>query len=254
MSFNPLSVILSQNKLIGENFTDWKRNLNIVLTSEKHKFVLLEACPPEPAANAAKAVKDAYEKWIVSNDIARCYMLASMSNVLQQQHQGMRTAAEIMASVQAMFGETSTRARFEAIKAIMNSRMKLGTSVRDHLLRIMAHFNEAEIHGSSIDQQTQVGMILETLPDSFIPFKTNYVLNKMDLNLTALMTELKTFESMIKSKGGEANMVVASSSSSKKKKKVSDKRKASLKAKKKVGKTEKKVFPLWQRRSLEEKL
>ncbi|KAL5544155.1 hypothetical protein UlMin_007939 [Ulmus minor] len=216
MSFNPLSVILSQNKLIGENFTDWKRNLNIVLTSEKHKFVLLEACPPEPAANAAKAVKDAYEKWIVSDDMAR-----------------MRTAAEIMTSVQAMFGETSTRARFEAVKAIMNSRMKLGTPVRDHLLRIMAHFNEAEIHGSSIDQQTQVGMILETLPDSFIPFKTNYVLNKMDLNLTALMTELQTFESMIKSKGREANMVVASSSSSKKKKKVSDKRKASLKAKKK---------------------
>ncbi|KAL5564742.1 hypothetical protein UlMin_027906 [Ulmus minor] len=241
MSFNPLSVILSQNKLIGENFTDWKRNLNIVLTSEKHKFVLLEACPPETAANAAKAVKDAYKKWIVSDDMARYYMLASMSNVLQQQHQGMRTAAEIMASVQAMFGETSTRARFEAVKAIMNSRMKLGTPVRDHLLRIMAHFNEAEIHGSSIDQQTQVGMILETLPDSFIPFKTNYVLNKMDLNLTALMTELQTFESMIKSKGGEANMAVASSSSSKKKKKVSDKRKASLKAKKKVGKTEKKA-------------
>ena len=82
----------------------------------------------------------------------------------------MRTAAEIMASVQAMFGETSTCARFEAVKAIMNSRMKLGTPVRDHLLRIMAHFNDAEIHGSSIDQQTQVGMILETLPDSFIPF------------------------------------------------------------------------------------
>ncbi|KAL5549496.1 hypothetical protein UlMin_004727 [Ulmus minor] len=161
--------------------------------------MLLEACSPKPAANAAKAVKDAYEKWIVSDDMARCYMLASMSNVLQQQHQGMRTAAEIMASVQAMFGETSTRAR------------------------IMAHFNEAEIHGSSIDQQTQVGMILETLPESFIPFKTNYVLNKMDLNLTTLMTELQTFESMIKSKGEEANMVVASSSFSKKKKKVSDK-------------------------------
>ncbi|KAL5550320.1 hypothetical protein UlMin_000496 [Ulmus minor] len=135
-----------------------------------------------------------------------------------------------MASVQAMFGETSTRARFEAVKAIMNSRMKLRTPVSDHLLRIMAHFNEAEIHGSSIDQQTQVGMILETLPESFIPFKTNYVLNKMDLNLTALMIELQTFESMIKSKDGEANMV-----------KVSDKRKASLKAKKKVGKTEKKA-------------
>ena len=63
----------------------------------------------------------------------------------------------------------------------------------------------------------------------------------MDLNLTALITELQTFEGMINSKGGEANMVVASSSSSKKKKKISDKRNVSLKAKKKVSKTEKKV-------------
>ncbi|KAL5577773.1 hypothetical protein UlMin_019472 [Ulmus minor] len=106
----------------------------------------------------------------------------------------------------------------------------------------MAHFNEAEIHGSGIDHKTQVSMILKTLPDSFIPFKTNYVLNKMDLNLLVLMNELQTFEGMIKSKGGEVNMVVASSSSSKKKKKkISDKRKASMKAKKKVSKTEKKA-------------
>ncbi|KAL5560676.1 hypothetical protein UlMin_036887 [Ulmus minor] len=152
--------------------------------SQKDSF--LTTCPPEPAANAAKAIREAYDKWIASDDMARCYMLASMSNVLQQQHQGMRTAVDVMASLQAMFGETSTRARFEMVKAIMNSRMKLGTPVRDHLLRIMAHFNEVEIHGSSIDQQTQVDMILETLPDSFIPFKTNYVLNKMDLNLTRL--------------------------------------------------------------------
>ena len=156
MSFNPLSVILSQNKLTGENFTDWKRNLNIVLTYEKHKFTLLEACPPKPAANAAKAVRDAYEKWIVSDDMARCYMLASMANVLQQQHQGMRTASNIMTSLQAIFGETTTRARFEAIKAIMNSRMKVGTPVRDHLHRIMAHFKEAKIHGSNIDQKLRL--------------------------------------------------------------------------------------------------
>ena len=62
MSFNSLSVILSQKKLIGENFIDWKRNLNIVLTYEKHKFVFLEACLPEPTANSVKVVRDAYEK------------------------------------------------------------------------------------------------------------------------------------------------------------------------------------------------
>ena len=46
---------------------------------------------------------------------------------------------------------------------------------------------------------------------------------------------------MIKSKGREANIVVASSSSSKKKNKISDKRKALLKVKKKASKNEKKT-------------
>ncbi|KAL5577812.1 hypothetical protein UlMin_019511 [Ulmus minor] len=127
MSFNPLLVILSQNRLIGDNFIDWKRNLNIVLTSEKHKFMLLEACPP-------------------------------------------RTS---------MFGETSTRAQFEAVKTIMNSRMKVGMSVRDHLLRIMAHFNEAEIHGSSIDQQTQNSSKILTLTKNDSTTTTTY--SRLDL-------------------------------------------------------------------------
>ena len=33
-SFNPLSVILKENKLTGPNYIDWKRNLNLVLTAE----------------------------------------------------------------------------------------------------------------------------------------------------------------------------------------------------------------------------
>ena len=84
-------------------------------------------------------------------------------------------------------------------------------------------------------------MILETLLNSFIPFKTNYVLNKIDLNLTVFMTEFQTFGGMIKSKGAEANMTIASSSSSKKKKKISDKRKALLKVKRRQAKKRRKL-------------
>ena len=41
-SFNPLFVILKENKLIGPNNIDWKRNLNLVLTTEEYKFVLTD--------------------------------------------------------------------------------------------------------------------------------------------------------------------------------------------------------------------
>ncbi|XP_057962249.1 uncharacterized protein LOC131153810 [Malania oleifera] len=42
MFFNPLVVILKENKLVGPNYTDWKRNLDIVLAAEEYKYVLVE--------------------------------------------------------------------------------------------------------------------------------------------------------------------------------------------------------------------
>ena len=43
--FNPLFVILKENKLTGPNYIDWKRNLNLVLTAQEYKFVLTCARP-----------------------------------------------------------------------------------------------------------------------------------------------------------------------------------------------------------------
>ena len=40
MAFNPLFTILTQNKLGDSNYFDWKRNLDIVLMTDKHKWVL----------------------------------------------------------------------------------------------------------------------------------------------------------------------------------------------------------------------
>ena len=47
-SFNPLSVILKQNKLVGTNYIDWKRNMNLILTAEDCNFVLIDICPLVP--------------------------------------------------------------------------------------------------------------------------------------------------------------------------------------------------------------
>ena len=44
-SFSPLAIILNQNKLTRTNYVNWKRNLDIVLMTEEHKFVLNEPCP-----------------------------------------------------------------------------------------------------------------------------------------------------------------------------------------------------------------
>ena len=88
-SFNPLFVILKENKLTGPNYIDWKRNLNLVLTAEEYKFVLTNVCLPPPDSDSLKEEVKAYQSWRKADEMARCYILASMSNILQHQHENM---------------------------------------------------------------------------------------------------------------------------------------------------------------------
>ena len=54
IAFNPLAVILKENKLDRTNYNDWKRNLNIVLTAEDCNFMLTNLCPPKPHEGATE--------------------------------------------------------------------------------------------------------------------------------------------------------------------------------------------------------
>ena len=75
----------------------------------------------------------------------------------------------------------------------MNAKMSKGTPVRDHVLNKANYINEAELHGAIINDRTQVSIILDSLTPNFLQFTSNYVMNKMDYNVTQLLNELQTF-------------------------------------------------------------
>ena len=221
MSSNkPIIALFANKKLSGDNFVKWKLNINIVLICENQKFVLIEECPPEPPANASRTLQKRYDSWIHSNN---CYMLASMNDVLRKKHEDMETAYEIWESLQVMFGQQSYQCRHEGTRSCMNTKMKKGVSVREHVLNMINLMHEAEIHGATIDERTQASIILESLTPDFSQFTTNYVMHKLQYNMTQLLNELQTFETVSKTrpKEGEANFAEhkpSSSSGSKNKK------------------------------------
>ncbi|KAL5543119.1 hypothetical protein UlMin_010829 [Ulmus minor] len=182
-----LSSILNQNKLTGYNFTDWKMNLLIVLSFEKHKHVLEKDCPPVPKENASSEESMVFDNWVNSNEIARCYMMASMNSVLQKQHEGYLNARDIMHNVEDMFGGQSVLVRQVVIRNLMNCKHKPGTPIKDHILTVIGYLTEAQIHGSEIDADTQMEMIFESLSKEFIPFRTIFNLSGKNMYLTELM-------------------------------------------------------------------
>ena len=223
MSPSPLISILTDHKLNEDNFKDWKRNLLIILSCEKHKFVLEEPCPAEPRPGPQQVEGYlSYTRWKESNDIARCYMLASMSNALQKQHESYITAREIMDNLEDMFGGQESLARQKAITSLMICKQKAGTPVKSHMIKMMGFFAEAADNGAELDYNTQIEMVFNSLSKHFVGFRAAYNLGEKEFSLTRLMKELQAFELMLNdgvAPSGEANVAEADSPASGKKKK-----------------------------------
>ena len=80
-----LRPILEKEKLNGTNFTNWYRNLRIVLKQEKKDHVLDTPLPDEPDDDATVAAMNAYRKTLDESTEISCLMLAHMEPDLQQQ-------------------------------------------------------------------------------------------------------------------------------------------------------------------------
>ncbi|KAA0059677.1 gag/pol protein [Cucumis melo var. makuwa] len=153
--------LLAFEKLNGDNYAAWKSNLNTILVVDDLRFVLTEECPQTPASNANQTSPKAYDRWIKANEKACVYILASMSDVLAKKYESLTTAKEIMDSLKGMFGQPKWSLRHETIKYIYIKRMKEGTSVREHVLDMMIHFNIAEVNGGAIDEAMRIGRLVK---------------------------------------------------------------------------------------------
>ena len=78
-----------------------------------------------------------------------------------------------------MFSDRGRFARQAALRSIMNTKMSKGTLVKEHMIKMINLFNEMEILRVENNGETNIDMVLETLPASFSQFKLNYSMNRM---------------------------------------------------------------------------
>ena len=83
------------------------------------------------------------------------------------------------------------------MKALLNMKMAEGTPVQDHVLKMISHLNELEILGAEIDGESQVDIVLMSLPESYKNFRLNYSMSKGNYSLTELLKELQAAEGIL---------------------------------------------------------
>lgn len=142
--FNKLSIILKENKLSGPDFDDWKRNMNIVLTACEFKCVFVKPCP-EIGEEITHEEKEAEKVWKKANEMARHYIFASMSNMLQAKHKNMTFTYDTDISLKEMFGDKSRPIKQAALKTIINTKIAKRAFVIEHILKMITILEEPEV-------------------------------------------------------------------------------------------------------------
>ena len=112
---NPLACILDRHRLTGPNYKDWLRNYKIILDFKKLIHVL-DQDPHTLSAHPSIVQRASLEKWIDEDNKAKYYILGSISDELQCQHEDTETARQMLAHLQEMFGEQSCVAKYQVTK------------------------------------------------------------------------------------------------------------------------------------------
>ncbi|XP_068339046.1 uncharacterized protein [Pyrus communis] len=192
--------ILDKHCLEGHNFPTWYRNVKILLTLEKIIYVLDKPLPDIPLGpEATEDERAKYDKHVEDDTQAKCYLLASMNEELQRQHEGMDSAFSIILHLTELYGEGTRNRRFNTVCELVKTKMVKGAPVHQHVLKMIGFIEQLENLGTPLDGELAQDFILASLPDSFSQFVMNYNMNKMDHTLSELLNMLVTAEkTMIK--------------------------------------------------------
>jgi hypothetical protein len=193
LSSSALRSILEKDKLNGTNFTNWYRNLRIVLKQEKRDHVLDNPLPDEPVENATTAVQNAYRRTKDESTEISCLMLAHMEPDLQQQFEKVE-AYDMIESLKSMFQAHAKTERYQVSQALLSCKLKDGDPLSPHVIKMVGYVQSLDRLGYPISEEFVTDIILNSLGQ----FISNYHMHGMDKKLTELHGMLKQAEADLK--------------------------------------------------------
>ncbi|CAH9107530.1 unnamed protein product [Cuscuta europaea] len=185
---------------------DSDRNLRIVLRQERKEYVLDQPIPAEPAANAPRATRDAYERHVRDEVDVTCLMLTIMEANLQKQFLN-RRAHDISNELKNLFQKQAQIERFETTKALFHTRLTDGSPVGPHVLKMIGYMDHLERLGSPISQELATDVILASLTPAYDQFILNYNMHGLEKTLTELHGMLNSAEQNIKKNWSDVLMI-----------------------------------------------
>ncbi|KAJ1296046.1 hypothetical protein BS78_01G269300 [Paspalum vaginatum] len=187
MGFN-LRSILDKEKLSRTNFTNWYRNLRIVLKQEKKEYVLEQSYPEEPEDGASAADRRAYEEHCNDSLDVGCLVFATMSSELQKQYED-SDAYNMIEGLCGMFENQARVERYHTSKVLFGCKLTGGSPVSPHVIKMIGHIEALDRFGFKLIQNlrrilnktlTELHRMLKTAEDSIKKTSTHVMMVQKD--------------------------------------------------------------------------
>src|SRR3989337_3905933 len=181
----------------GSNYTDWVRNLRIILIAAQKNYVLDAPLGDGPAVGAAADVMNIWQARSDDYSIVQCAMLYGLELGLQRrfEHHG---AYEMFQELKLLFQANAWIERYDVSDKFFSCKMEENSSVSEHILKMSGLHNRLTQLGVNLLDDSVIDRILQSLPPSYKGFVMNYNMQGMEKSIPELYSMLKSAEVEIK--------------------------------------------------------
>nr|XP_025876830.1 uncharacterized protein LOC112936805 [Oryza sativa Japonica Group] len=209
--------------LKGDNYEEWKRELDLAFILGEVDWVLTTPCPIEPA-EIFRGEKESDAEWqkrerdnaslIMSYDIehakwssANKNCLAAVKNTIEPTILGSipeyDTVSKYLESIKSQFTGSSKFYATQLIKQLVTERYH-GGGVKDHILRMSNMASKLKQKDLGISDDFLVHLVLSSLPKNFDNLVVNYKISTENWNIEELISNCVQEEERHKETNGDS--------------------------------------------------
>ncbi|GJS46754.1 zinc finger, CCHC-type containing protein [Tanacetum coccineum] len=189
--------LFEKQKLIGNNFLEWYRNLRIVLSTED-KLPFLEQpipalpVPPQGQANPPDVITT-HQAWVKAQKEIAGLMLMTMDPEIQKtlEHLG---AYDMLKELKTLYVQQADQELLQTVREFHACKQEEGQSVSSYVLKMKSYIDNLEHLGHAMTQNLSVSLILVSLRKEYEGFVQNYNMHSMGKTVNELHAMLKLHE------------------------------------------------------------
>ncbi|XP_043710291.1 uncharacterized protein LOC122659219 [Telopea speciosissima] len=190
----------------------------LLLTAERLSEVLDEVAPLKPVDDDYDQ-QEAYEYFHSCDSKAILYILGSVDKSITDSMKGITSVKGMMDKLKELFSQTNVHEHHKLVGLIHNTKMKEGTPVIYHVMKMRNLFEKLETLDTSFTIKYKRNVIFNSLPIAYSPFVCNFNMNRLDAELTEVGNILQEVEKALKKEKGEVNAIEVKGYNSKNKRK-----------------------------------